>query len=199
MASVKAAAAASEARLERVPTDSLIPNPRNPRKHPEDQLERLVASLRRDGQTRPLLVRRANNMLIAGHGVHLAAKRAGLAEVLVRFLDVDQRTADRLMVGDNRQGELSRNDEMLLAELVREIDPGDLLATGFSADEAEKLFSQGSDEIEVHQIATGDVEDVFWIAVRGPLGQQADVLQRIKVLLSEHPAVTIELGTVEGF
>lgn len=190
----------SEPFVESVPTASLVRNPRNPRKHPEAQLERLMASLRRDGQTKPLLARRANRMLIAGHGIHEAATRLGMAELLVRFLDVEQETADRIMLGDNRLSDLSRHDDTLLAELVREIEEADLLATGFSAEEAHKLFAKSGDaELEVREIATGTVEDVFWISVKGPLAQQAEVLQRLKQLLAEYPRLDIQLGMIESF
>ena len=60
-----------------LPIDTLIANPRNPNKHPEEQINRLMAALRKDGQTKPVLVRKANNMLIAGHGVTMAMRRLG--------------------------------------------------------------------------------------------------------------------------
>ena len=49
----------------------------------------------------------------------------------------------------------------------------------------------------MYEIETSTVTDDFWIGVRGPMHLQADALQKIKLLLGEFPAVTIELGTVE--
>lgn len=184
--------------LQMLPIDTLIPNPRNPNKHPEEQITRLMAELRKDGQTRPVLVRKANNMLIAGHGVTLAMKRLGLSEIRVALWDVDQATADRYMLADNRLGHLSSHDDDMVAELLRGIDRGDWLASGYSDSEAEKLLASFERrELTVHEIDTADVHDDFWIGVRGPLPRQAEVLQRIKQLLCEYPEVTVELGTIE--
>ena len=184
--------------VELVPIGDLRPNPKNPNKHSEDQINRLMAALRLDRQTRPLLARKANRMLIAGHGVHTAARRLGWTEIAVLFLDVDQHAADRIMLADDRLAALSELDDRRVADLMKEISEGDWLATGYSVEEANKLFEQsGVEDIEVFEIETSNVTDHFWLAVRGPLSEQALVLQRMKALLVEYPAVTVEIGTVE--
>ncbi len=181
-----------------LPIGELRPNPRNPRKHPESQIERLMASLRRDGQTRPVLARRANKMLIAGHGVHTAARRLGWEELNVVLWDVDQATADRVMLADDRLQDLSELDNRRVAELMAEIGEGDWLATGYSVEEANKLLEGFTEsDLEVFEIETSTVNDNFWIAVRGPLSTQPAALARMKQLLGEFPGVTIEVGTVE--
>jgi ParB-like chromosome segregation protein Spo0J len=180
-----------------LPVRSLVPNPRNPNIHSEQQILALAAALLLDGQTRPLLARKANKMLIAGHGVHQAALRADMTELQVILLDVDQATADRLMLGDNRLASMSSPNDARMAELLGEINAADWLATGFTKDEGDRLLVELSDaDLEVREIATTEVHDLFWIAVRGPLVKQAAVLQRIKVLLAEHADVDIELGTI---
>lgn len=184
--------------VETVPVAELRPNPRNPNKHSEDQINRLMASLRRDHQTRPLLARRANSMLIAGHGVQTAARRLGWEQIGVIFLDVSQEDADRIMLSDDRLGTLSELDHRRVADLLNDIPEGDWMATGYSVEEANKVL-QASEikDLEVYEIETSTVTDDFWIGVRGPMVQQADTLQRMKTLLAEFPSVTIELGTVE--
>ena len=176
----------------------LLPNPRNSRTHPAEQIERLAASLARDGQTKPVLARRENNMLIAGHGVTAAALRLGLSELAVLLWDVDQATADRVMLADNQFGDLSANDKEKVASLLGDIDQADYLATGFAADEVAKLLASFDEEIEVVQIETTTVHDDFWVTCRGPLPQQAEVLARIKQLLAEYPEVSVDLGVVTG-
>lgn len=184
--------------VETVPISELRPNPKNPNKHSEEQIERLMASLSLDGQTRPVLARKANQMLIAGHGVHTAARRLGWTEIGVIFMDIDQARADRIMLSDDRLAALSELDDRRVADLMKEIGQGDWLATGYSVEEAQKLFGQSNiADLEVREIETGLVTDHFWIAARGPLPMQAEVLQRMKVLLGEFPSVTLELGTVE--
>ena len=182
--------------LARLPIGDLVSNPRNPRKHPEEQLARLMASLRRDGQTKPVLARAANRMLIAGHGVTEAARRLGLPELVVMLWDVDQATADRVMLADNRLAELSAADHERVAELLGEIEAADHFAAGFSPDEVAKLMASFDEQISVAEISTSEVRDDFWINLRGPLPRQADVLARVKLLLGEYPDVQIDLGTV---
>ncbi len=109
-----------------VAVSSLVPNPRNPRSHPEVQIGRLAASIRRFGQTRPVLVRRENRMIVAGHGVALACARACLADIRVVLWDVDQATADAFMLGDNRLGQLGEDDSDRIRELLREMGLADV-------------------------------------------------------------------------
>jgi hypothetical protein len=178
----------------------LVPNPRNPRKHSDDQINRLMASLRTNGQTRHVLARKANLMLIAGHGVREAAMRLGMTQLSVVLLDVDQKEADRIMLADNRLGDLSTSDPDNVAEILRTIDATDWLATGYTPEEGEKLFKgiSGADLV-VTEIESDDRADAFWISVRGPLGEQAQALQRIKALMADMPKVEVTLGTTDDF
>ena len=178
--------------------DALVENPRNPNQHPEEQLLRLMASLRTNGQYKPVIARRSNRMLIAGHGIRQAAMRLGWTEIRVAFWDVDQVTADRTMLGDNRLGELSKPNQERVAELLREIPEDDWLSVGFSDVEAEKLMSDLREgEIELYEVDAGIVHDTFWINVRGPLAKQAEVLQHMKTLLDQYRDVTIMIGLTE--
>ena len=175
----------------------LVPNPRNPRRHPEAQIEQLAASIRKFGQPKPVLARSDNRMLIAGHGVWESCQRAGLSKIKVMLWDVDQATADAFMVADNRHPENSRNDTDRIAELLREIDPSDLPAIGFTPDEvAELLRDEDEAAIEVFEIDTTAVADRFWLSVRGPLKDQAQALQRVQEVMRDLPEVEVELGTV---
>jgi ParB-like chromosome segregation protein Spo0J len=93
-----------------VAIDSIIPNPRNNRMHPPEQLEMLKASIRRFGQPRPVLVRKTNRMLIAGHGIHQAMRETGATQIDVIWWDVEQNVADEFLLADNRLTELSHFD-----------------------------------------------------------------------------------------
>jgi ParB-like chromosome segregation protein Spo0J len=185
--------------LEAVPISRLIANPRNPRRHSEDQINRLMASLRADGQHKPVLIRRLNMQIIAGHGIVQAATRLGWTEISAVIWDVDQATADRVMLSDNRLGDLSTDDAEMVAELLREVAPADRFATGFTEGEAAKLFGGLGETLEIREVATGPVQDDFWISVTGPLAKQALVLDRVRVLLAEFPDVTADVGiTMRG-
>jgi hypothetical protein len=173
-------------------------NPRNVRKHPEAQIRKLQQSIRRFGQTRPILVRRANLMVIAGHGVMEAMRRMGLTHIKAILWDVPQDVADQYMVADNRLAQLGRDDEEMLAEILREVESLELESIGFTADEAAKLLEQkGGKEFDISEVETGPVEDIFMVTVTGPLVHQAYALQVLRDLVEKYPEIELQIGTVE--
>ncbi len=172
-----------------LPIGSLVPNPRNPRTHPEGQLQKLTASIRRFGQPRPVLARRANRMIIAGHGVKIACERAGLTQIRTVLWDVDQATADAFMLGDNRLGQLGSDDAERVRALLRELGLTDVEAIGYSAAEVDELLADTSEDIDVLEIQTGEVADRFWISVRGPLKDQAGALKRRQTMMADLPEI----------
>jgi ParB-like chromosome segregation protein Spo0J len=179
-----------------VPIGSIVGNPKNDRVHTQDQIDLLVRSIQKFGQPRPILVRQANRMMIAGHGVCEAMKQAGRTEIDVLFWDVDQKTADAYLVADNRFGELSYSDLDRRRALLAELEGEDYGAIGFLPDEVENILSAEQEEIEVQEIETGQVEDKFWLTCQGPLADQAVVLHRLRELMREFPEVIVELGTM---
>jgi ParB-like chromosome segregation protein Spo0J len=175
----------------------LKPNPRNARVHPQDQLEQLAASLRKFGQPRPVLVRQANRMIIAGEGIWRAAQLAGLDKLQVLLWDTDQKTADAYMVADNQHAKHAPDVDERVAALLRDFAEDDWPALGFTDKEARGILdgAEGED-LEIKTIDTEPVNDEFWISVRGPIKDQADVLQQLRKLLAQYPTVEVELGTV---
>ena len=60
--------------------DDLIPYDRNPKIHPDTQIEQLANSIREWGWTMPILIDK-NDQIIAGHGRLFAAKKLRISEV----------------------------------------------------------------------------------------------------------------------
>lgn len=183
-------------RTEVVDPKSLIPNPRNDKIHSRRQIDSIKASLTEFGQHKPVIAREANRMLCAGHAVWEAISELQMP-VEVKFLDVDQETADKILLADNRMSELGETDKDRRRALLQQIEADDFAAIGFLPEEVEELLAEGTDEIEVREIETTQVEDRFWITLRGPLVEQAWVLQRLQELLGEKPEVEIEQGTIQ--
>ena len=118
-----------------VPIDSLRPHPRNYKKHPEDQLAHIRASLRDNGWYRNIVIAQEGTIL-AGHGVWEAAKLEGLTEAPVFRLPLDPNDprALKVMTGDNELGKFAETDDRALTELLKEIKDADidgLMGTGF--------------------------------------------------------------------
>ena len=124
-----------------IPLDKIRKWDRNPRKHPEENLALLRASIRRFGWTRPLLVGlwpgESVGMLVAGHGALEALRQlyeqdpesmpSGLEagspwKVPVRTVRFSSRQeAEAYGLADNWLAEHSKDDPELLDQLVRDL------------------------------------------------------------------------------
>lgn len=115
-----------EGREERLPLDSLVPQAQPRRRF--ESLEALAESVREQGVLQPLLVRplgRGKYALVAGERRYRAARIAGLAEVPVRVLDIDERQARRIALVENLQREdLNPYEETLGVLALLEEDLG---------------------------------------------------------------------------
>ncbi len=93
----------------RVPIEFVSPNPRNPRRaFAEAELDELAASIRERGIIQPILVRGTRGTtdhyeIIAGERRWRAAQRAGLHDVPVIALEVNDREALELAIVENVQ------------------------------------------------------------------------------------------------
>ena len=67
----------NELKIEHVAIDSLHPDPANPRRIGERELEALTRSLQQFGFVQPVLVRKSDNVVIGGHQRLVAARRLG--------------------------------------------------------------------------------------------------------------------------
>lgn len=139
--------------IEYVDPNTLCPFDGNPRTISEGGLEKLQRSVEEFGFVNPILAQKGTRIIIAGHQRVKAAQAAGLVEVPVVWLDVDDVGAKAYNIADNRLAEEAMWDEGPLAELMRELDEGafDLTLTGFDEDEIERMMGEaqgGGDVVE---------------------------------------------------
>ena len=93
---------------ETLAVDAIVPNPHQPRKYfSEESIDELAESIQAVGVLQPLLIKKEGDtyLLIAGERRLRAAKKAGLKEVPVRFVDVDEEEGDRISLIENVQRE----------------------------------------------------------------------------------------------
>ncbi|MFY9134191.1 MAG: ParB/Srx family N-terminal domain-containing protein, partial [Bacillota bacterium] len=126
-----------------VPVDRLVPFAGNPRKISQSGLAKLQRSVTDFGFVNPILAQRGTNMIIAGHQRLKAAQAAGLTEVPVVWLDMDDVTAKAYSIADNRLQDEAEWDFEPLTDLLTELDTGafDLTLTGFGSQELEDIMS----------------------------------------------------------
>jgi DNA modification methylase len=149
--------------LESWPLARLKPDPKNPRRHPRDQIERLARAIKEFGFTSPILVDSAGQ-IIAGHGRLEAARLAELREVpvlVLGHLTTVQRRA--LLVWDNESTNGASWDDQLLAEALAglKLENFDLSLLGFELDDLERRLGAtgGSAENDAEEEAPPPLTD----------------------------------------
>lgn len=113
-------------KVEQVKLEKLKPYRKNPRK---GNVELIAKSLDEYGQYKPITVRRETGEILAGNHTYMAAKSLGWAEISVAYIDVDDETAARIVLIDNRSNDLATYDNQILLELLESLP--DLGATGY--------------------------------------------------------------------
>lgn len=106
-----------------VAVSELKPNPRNPNKHPKEQLELLARVIQRQGWRSPVTVSKQSGLIVAGHARYEAARLLGAAEVPVDFQDFAS-DAEELahLLADNQLAELAEINEEDLAAVLKDLD-----------------------------------------------------------------------------
>ena len=105
----EAASRAADQPQRKVAVEFLRPNPRNPRRRfSEPELDELAASIRQRGVIQPIVVRALSGVpgtfeIVAGERRWRAAQRAGLNEVPVVIVEIDDRTSIEYAILENVQ------------------------------------------------------------------------------------------------
>ena len=181
-----------------VATDSLIENPRNPNRHPEDQIIALAKIIRHQGWRNPIVVSRRSGFVVKGHGRLLAARMLGLEEVPVDYQDYENEAAEWAdMVADNKIAELSNMDEDELNAIIRELDGQiDLELTGFQTSEINNILSQIEEMNEVPDSVPLDADNdstvtnlPFISYGAKKIYMQPDEVERFEKLLKDYSSV----------
>lgn len=126
--------------VQNVSVDLLKPFEKNPKMHTEEQIDKIIRSIKEFGWANPILALKENNMVIAGHARLKAAKKMNLSEVPVIFLDMPYEKAIAYVVADNRLAEIAEWDNRMLLPLLDEIKLSgvDVELTGFDIEFMEK-------------------------------------------------------------
>jgi site-specific DNA-methyltransferase (adenine-specific) len=136
-----------ESAAEWVPLEDVRPWKDNPRKNEGEPVRKVKESIQRFGFGAPILARRANGEIIAGHTRWKAAKELGLERVPVRYLDLDPADAHLLALADNRLSEEAQWDDELLGGILADLraQGAELALSGFDDKELVKLLAHPMD------------------------------------------------------
>lgn len=128
----------------------LKPNPKNPNKHPQQQLEMLGKVIRGNGWRNPITVSNRSGFIVKGHGRLLAAQLEEFTEVPVEYQNYATDEAELAdLTADNRIAELAEMDNKMLADIFSDIDTGaiDFELSGYTEDEYQSLASALSEAV----------------------------------------------------
>ena len=117
-----------------VPLSSLEAYPTNPRR---GDIEAIAQSLKAHGQYRPIVVQYGSNFILAGNHTYKAAKKLGWKKIKITYVDVDEESARKIVLADNRLTDLAGYNEPLLKSLLNALP--ELEGTGFTQSEVETL------------------------------------------------------------
>jgi DNA modification methylase len=164
--------------VEQVPIDDLRPDPANPRRISDDELDALERSLRQFGFVQPVLARREDRTVVGGHQRLVAARRLGLTMVPVTWLDISVEQARLLGLALNK---ISGSwDDALLARLLADLGAApdlDLSLSGFGEDEIKDLLRSLETREKREQVESFDLDEALDAARRAPRTKPGDLWQ----------------------
>lgn len=111
--------------------DILQPNPRNPNKHPQEQIKLLAKIMKHQGWRSPIVVSRRSGFIVRGHGRLMAAKMNGWTQCpvdLQEYATEADEYAD--MVADNKIAELAEVDLSMVSLDVKNFSDLDIELLG---------------------------------------------------------------------
>jgi hypothetical protein len=166
-----------------VKTTDLRPNPKNPNKHPPEQIDLLAKIITVQGWRAPITVSKRSGFVVRGHGRLMAANQLGLETVPV---DLQDYPSDELeladLIADNRLSELSDLSIPEIKDLLADLDTGalDMDVTGFCSEEIERLMNGPVVEYDEDPPAakplrvSGEIPAEVWLMQREALVSSLD-------------------------
>ncbi len=128
----------------------LVPNPKNPNQHPDSQIQLLGRIIRQTGWRQPITVSKRSGFIVKGHGRLAAALLEGVKEAPVDYQNYTTEAEEYAdLVADNRIAELAETDSKLLADILADIDTGEIPMelTGYTEDEVANLVTALSEAL----------------------------------------------------
>lgn len=142
-----------DVRAEQIST--LQPWSRNPN---EGDVGAISESVNRNGWYGTIVAQKSSRRILAGHHRVIAAQQLGQDEVPVYWVDVDDATAERIVLADNRTSRLGRDDPAQLLDMLRDIAAEPLVGlagTGWDGDDLDELLARLDGGIDPNKVWSG--------------------------------------------
>jgi len=148
--------------IETVPVSYLSQDPANARKHDDKNIKAIIASLRRFGQQKPIVVDRSN-VVRAGSGTLEAASRLEWETIEVVYTDLQSAEAVAYAIADNRTTDLSQFDNDILRAQLEALDEELQACAGYDEVDIAALASDYDDDLD--DIDEGDYAEEYQVVV----------------------------------
>lgn len=129
-----------------VPIDDLIRHPETPRR---GDIPAISASIEVNGWYGAVVAQSSTRHVLAGNHRMEAARRLGMTDLPVHWLDVDDATARRILLADNRTSDLATYDDEVLVQLLEAAAADDdLFGSGYDGDDLDDLLADIAGDID---------------------------------------------------
>lgn len=148
------------------------PHPDNPRQGDVGAIEQSITA---NGFYGALVVQRSTGHILVGNHRYMAAQKAGIESLPALLVDVDDERAKRILLVDNRAGELASWDHDALAQMLTDLSATDeeLVGTLYTDADLDDLLTDSSGQARgdgsllakadvsigqpLHEVSRGDV------------------------------------------
>ena len=121
-----------------VPITAILKHPRNPRR---GNLSRIEESIDENGFYGAIIVQRSTGYILVGNHRHEVLLEQNAPFVPVIWLDVDDETATRILLGDNRFQEIGSWDDDMLTNILKDVQANTgLRGTGYTDEDLYELI-----------------------------------------------------------
>jgi DNA modification methylase len=167
-----------QVQVEQAAISDLKPDPANPRRISDAELEALTRSIREFGLVDPIIARAEDHFVIGGHQRLLAARRLGLKTVPVIYLDITKEKARLLNMALNKiSGDF---DQELLAWLLSDLGGTpdlDLTLSGFEEKEIKQMLKALDSREKRDRPEDFDLDAALRSAYENPRAHRGDLFQ----------------------
>jgi hypothetical protein len=178
------------------PINGILPNPRNPNRHPKKQLEKLAAIYPITGVRKAAIVSKRSGLLVTGHGSVEAARLIGMEAFPIDVQDFkDEQQEHAHMVADNQIADLAEIDETELAGLLAEMNKAqaDVAGlTGFDQNEIDAFLNPGAGKSGNRKVNVQGV--IQYNIVFDNLEQQEAWFRLIRQIKENYPDESLTIG-----
>lgn len=184
---------------EYVSINKVVPNPNNTKIHPESQIAELVDSINKFGFTKPLLVDESY-MILAGHGSHIAAGKAGLEKIPVIVMShLSKREQRALALADNKLSELSSWDHSNLAGELNYLlkEDYDISSLGWDEQELDEIFKIDFDNGVIPEKEVSTVKSHQRSKTKNTKPKKSEVVLKLKYEEADYQKVIVFLNSLK--